>query len=58
MGRHPMLMRRGVSYVEHKINIQRTRRVVYDSILRICYPTPDPLQDLVDRVRKSEEKSR
>ena len=41
-----------------KIKIQNTRRFAYDSMLNICYPTPDPLQDLEDRVRRLEEKSR
>lgn len=43
---------------EQRINIQRTRRVAYDSMLSICYPTPDPLQDLEDRVRKLEQQQK
>jgi hypothetical protein len=42
---------------EQKINIQRARKATYDSMLSICYPTPDPLQDLEERVRRLEEKT-
>jgi hypothetical protein len=38
-----------------RISIQRTRRVTYDSMLSICYPTSSPLEDLEDRVRRLEQ---
>jgi hypothetical protein len=43
---------------EQRITIQRTRGPAYNSMLNICYPTPDPLQDLEDRVRRLEEERR
>jgi hypothetical protein len=41
-----------------KINIQSMRRVTYDLMLGTCYPTPSPLQELEDRVRKLEQTPR
>lgn len=43
---------------EQRIKIQDTRRGAYATMLSICYPTPNPLQDLEDRVRKLEEMPR
>jgi hypothetical protein len=40
---------------DQRISIQRARRVTYDNMLNICYPTSSPLQDLEDRVRKLEQ---
>lgn len=40
---------------DQRIKIQSTRRVTYDSMLRICYPMSSPLQDLEDRVRELEQ---
>ena len=41
---------------EQRINIQNMSRVTYDLMLGTCYPTPSPLQELEDRVRKLEQK--